>query len=794
MCSLALADFTADVLRRETGTRALGMGGAFTAVAEDTSAFFYNPAGLAKPGFQFSYSEIDTNHKDGIRKSAENGFKLGNVGYFHGKYINDELDFVQFDSWGFGVRTPLGLDYGLVFKRVIQENPDNRGSGWGADIGTIIHLTEDLKLGLTAQNFSAGNLDLKPSYRIGVSKTFDKLRLVYDHETFNPYDSPNTNQAHSGLEWDVIDGFTVRTGFNDKHPTYGLSLGIFGLIFDYAVEHKDREILYSFAAKLGNEREPKIREYAVFKKKEFLLLDLSMPVVPGQSEYSVFGGLSIGADYLTSKIRMAAEDKDIAGIVIKIGDLPNSISYVGLIQELRQELVRFKAKGKTLIVYVEGEISANTYYLVSCADKIVMSKMGAVYALGKSVTVTRMTGLLDKLGLQAETIKSGEYKDALSPFNPQFTEKQREHIEQLVFDVNEQVMSEIRAARKLTTSNIAELKDGGIIPADQALSYGLIDEIAYADKVKEFCRKVARLDHDPELIKITDLPAYELDQDLLPNFNTIAVVDIDGEIVTGKTKDNFLFGGKSVGAESVIEELKKIEERDDVKAVVLRINSPGGSALASDMIYEQVMKLKDKKKYIVASLGNVAASGGYYIAAAADLIVANKGTLTGSIGVIGQMLKGGKLLENIGVKQETIKTGEHMDMESFGRDFTEREREMLFKYQNKIYEDFKLIVAKSRDIHIEDVEKLAQGKIYSGAKAKELKLVDDFGTFYDAIDKAKSGAKISGKAKIIRVLNVEDYGWLVARSRFASMLGLDSLNLKNMLKQDSFAEFQSFIY
>jgi protease-4 len=552
--------------------------------------------------------------------------------------------------------------------------------------------------------------------------------------------------------------------------------------------------LYSVAAKLGNEKYPEIREYAVFKKKEFLSLDLTVPIVPGQSEYSMFGGLSIGADYLTSKIRMAAEDKDIVGIVIKISDLPNSISYVGLIQELRQELVRFKAKGKYLVVYVEGEISANTYYLISCADKIVMSKMGAIYALGKSLTVTRLTGLLEKLGLQADTIKSGEYKDALSPFNPEYSAKQREHIEQLIFDVNEQVMSEIRNARQLTTSNIAELNDGGIIPANQALSYGLIDEIAYADKLKEFCRKIAKLDYDPELINVTQLPAYELDQDLLPNFNTIAVVDIDGEIVTGKTKENFLFGGKTVGSDSVIEELKKIGERDYIKAVVLRINSPGGSALASDMIYEQVMKLKEKKKYIVASFGNVAASGGYYIAVAADRIVANRGKRTASICVIWQMIRGGKLFDNIGVKQETIKTGEHMDMDSFGKELTEREREMLFKYQNKIYEDFKLVVAKGRDIHIEDVEKLAQGKIYSGAKAKELKLVDDFGTFYDAIDKAKEGAEISGKAKIVRIFNAEDYGWLVARSRFASMLGLDSLNLKNMVKQNSFAEFQSFIY
>jgi len=197
--SLAFADFTADVLRRETGVRPLGMGGAFTAVAEDTSAFFYNPAGLAKPGLQFSYNEDDLSHKDELRSAVEDSFKLGNFGYQRRKYVHDELYFTEIHSYGFGVRTPQGIDYGLVYKRVLQENPEADGTAWGADLGVIVHLTPDLQLGIAAQNFCADNIDVKPSYRIGGSKTFNKLRLVYDHETFNAYDSPNSNQAHSGL-------------------------------------------------------------------------------------------------------------------------------------------------------------------------------------------------------------------------------------------------------------------------------------------------------------------------------------------------------------------------------------------------------------------------------------------------------------------------------------------------------------------------------------------------------------------------------------------------------------------
>ncbi len=794
LLNLLWADYTSDILRQETGARALGMGGAFTAIADDTSAFFYNPAGMARTNWQFSYMEDDTNHMGDTKSAIEDGFKLGNFGYARRKYINSNLDFAEIHSYGFGFRTMQGVDYGLVFKRIAQENPDTEGSAWAADLGTIIHIMPDLSFGINAQNISAASLDLYPSYRFGLVKRWDKFTVAYDHETFSPYDHPNAPQGHAGFEWEVADGFAVRTGWNDKRPTYGLSLGIFGFVWDYAIENKDREVIYRFSTKLGSERYPEIRKYAVFKKKEFLILDLTDPIIAGQPEYSLFGGMALGSDYILNKIRLAGDDKDISGIIIKMKDLPNSLGFVGIVQELRAELLRFKKNGKFVIVYIEDEISANGYYLASCADKIVMSKMSAIYSMGKSLTVTRLAGLLDKIGLSYQTLKSGDYKDSLSPYNEGYTEKQKEHVRLLVEDLNEQIVSEIRDARKISTPNFAAITDGGIITAEQALHYGLIDELGYYEKASGLMKSVAGLDYDPAVVKLEDLPAYELDGALLPDFNTIALIDIDGEITGGKSQSNFLFGGKRVGAETIIEVLKKIGERDDIRAVVVRINSPGGLAVASDMIYQKLVELRDtKKKYIVISMGNIAASGGYYIACGGNKIIANKGTLTGSIGVIGGVWKAGKLYEMLGIKEETLKTGEHMDMETLGRKLTDLEIQMLEKYQATVYDEFKLIVAKGRGMHIEDVEQVAQGKIHSGRRAKELGLVDDFGTIFDAIDEAKKGAGITGKAKIIKMINNEEYGWLMLRSRFASMLGLDGLNLHN-LKQNSLAEFNSYIY
>ena len=221
---------------------------------------------------------------------------------------------------------------------------------------------------------------------------------------------------------------------------------------------------------------------------------------------------------------------------------------------------------------------------------------------------------------------------------------------------------------------------------------------------------------------------------------------------------------------------------------------PGGEVLASDDIAQAIANFQngEKGKPVIVSMGSLAASGGYYIAAAGDKIVANKGTLTGSIGVIGEVLKASKLYEMLNIKEETIKTGEHMDMGSIGTVLTAEQKQMLQKYQQEIYDQFKLVVATGRNMHVDEVERLAQGKIYSGKKAKELKLVDELGSIYDAIDLAKTGANITGKAKIIRVIKVND-DWFVLNSKTAALLGLDQIQLKNLVKQNM-VELNSHIY
>ncbi|MDR2431612.1 MAG: signal peptide peptidase SppA [Candidatus Margulisbacteria bacterium] len=793
--SLATAVETEDILRRETGARALGMGGAFSGTASDASALHYNPAGLAKPGAQFTYSEDDLSRRF-YSSGVESALKFGNIGFGRRRFTDEDGYFVDAQSLGFGVRGKNGIDYGLAYRRVIQETPEQTGSAWTADAGLLLHFLPSLRAGLNLQNISRQGMDSDPSFRLGAAYEWQKLLLAADTEL---YTDGAAQKNHYGLEWQAADGFALRLGSNEGNLTYGLSAGLGDLIWEYAVEKTDEGSVYRFAVKLGSEFFPKIRQYSLLRRQEVLLLTLDSALIAGQSETSVLGGQNTGLDVLLQKIRVAAEDKNIAALLIRLNDLPGSISSAALWQELRAELKHFKARGKPIVVYIENDISAGAYYLATIADRIVIPSMGAVTPLGQSLTVTRMRGLLEKLGLTPVILRTGDYKDALNPFSAGFTPKQRAHIEELVSDIHNELLAEIGLSRKISSANLAELLDGSLVSGQTALAYGLVDALGYYPEAENQLRELLDIPtvngrEPPELeyIQPEQLYIYEEDNTLLPDFNTLAVVDIDGELIDGASQGDFLFGGKKSGADTLCRELRQIGRQEHIRAVVVRINSPGGSPFAADRIYQELLKLKDRKKYVVVSIGNMAASGGYYIAAAADEIYANPLALVGSIGVIGQTFKAAKLFAEWGIKQENIKTAEYADMNNLSRELTAAETAMLLRYQGEVYDQFKLAVALGRNLHISEVDTLAQGKIYTARRAADLRLVDKLGTFFDALEAAKAGARIKGRTRIIRGVKTEN-GWTQLRYNIAVALGLDKLSLKNYIRETP-AELNSHIY
>ncbi|MDR1997604.1 MAG: signal peptide peptidase SppA [Candidatus Margulisbacteria bacterium] len=791
--SVGQADMSDDILRRETGVRALGLGGAFSGVATDTSALYYNPAGLARYGVQFTYSEDDLAHNV-YQTGIDAAFKSGNVGFGRRRFVDNDNYFVDVQSLGFGMPGRRGVDYGLVYRRIIRETPEASGSAWTADAGLLFQLLPAARLGLNIQNIGRQGLTEDPSLRVGAAYNWQQFLFAADTEFHSNADS----RQHYGVEWQLADGFALRLGSNQNNLTYGLSAGLGELTWEYAVEKMAGELIYRFAVKLGNERYPEIRQYSLLKQKEVLLIELDSSLIAGQSEVSVFGGYSLGLDQLIQKIKVAAGDKNIAALIIRVRDLPNSVAYAAVLQELRAELQQFKQKGKYIVVYIENSISANTYYLATVADRIVLPAMGAITPVGKSLTVTRFKGLLEKVGLTPLIIRTGEYKDALNPWNEGFTPRQREQLENFVRDVHNELLQEIKTARAVATPDMAEVADGSLLSARNALSYRLVDALGYYEEAENQLRALLSIPTKNEpAVELTyvspaQLRSFEVDTVILPDYNTIAVVDIDGELVDGVSQSDFLFGGKKSGAETVCAELRNIGRQDFVKAVVVRINSPGGSPFAADRIYRELLKLKEKKKYIVVSVGNIAASGGYYIAAAAQEIYANSTAIVGSIGVTGQTLKAAKLFEEWGIKQDNIKTAEYADMDNIGRELTEAEIAMLLRYQAEVYDQFKLVVAQGRNLHLTEVETLAQGKIYTARRGQELKLVDKLGTFSDALEAAKKGARIKGAARVIHNVRTES-GWTQLRYNLALALGLDKLSLQN-LTRENLIEMHSYIY
>lgn len=502
--------------------------------------------------------------------------------------------------------------------------------------------------------------------------------------------------------------------------------------------------------------------------------DTSRSARPGRVEPLRFGHIELKGSYpegaapsglfgnsvetlpdVLSRLEKAAADQKLNGLILRINDPTLGWAKVN---ELAQAIRQVRNKGKRVFAFLDSA-TTHDYVVAAACDQIVMPESGELTLLGLRAEVTFYKNLLDWLHVKADMLRVGEYKSAAEPFtrtemSPEF----RREMEAILDDYLRQIVDSVSKARKIDREKLLAAIDGGPYTAQKARELGLIDKVAYEDEVEgllkgseskrpvELAKSYGKKKSDNDfsgfagMMKMMSL-LMGSEQPKRPSSRPkVAVIHAVGAIMTGKSRADFL-GGETLGSETFNKAVRQASEEKTVKAIVVRVDSPGGSALASDLMWRALQK---SGKPVIVSMGDVAASGGYYISMGANRIFAEPGTLTGSIGVVGGKVAIGGLLEKVGITTSVISRGKNSGAMSMISGFNDSERSAMQRMLNDIYGQFTHKAAQGRKMDYDKLEKLARGRVYTGAMAVKLGLVDELGTLDDAV---KFAAKAGGLSR-----------------------------------------------
>lgn len=445
---------------------------------------------------------------------------------------------------------------------------------------------------------------------------------------------------------------------------------------------------------------------------------------------------------LVTALRKGSRDEAVLGLVAHVGGHALSLAQV---QDLREAVADFRASGKPAVAWTEsfGEVGGGTvpYYLATAFDEIWVQPSGELGITGVSIQATFVRGALDKAGVIPQFGKRREYKTAVDTFTEkEMTGPAREMAGRLAESSYEQIAEGIAVRRGLAVAKIRELVDSAPLSASAGQGAGLVDELGYKSDVYDALRK--RLgEYSPLLAERYHRRGPRSLQGVLENLPwpakpVVAVVRVTGAITTGRNSGGGPFGGPRTGSDTITAALRAVADDEKVKAVVLRVDSPGGSYIASDAIRHEVLRLRATGKPVIASMGSVAASGGYFVAMPADVVVAQPGTITGSIGVLSGKGVVRDALGRIGISQEAVSEGQNARMYSAAEEFSPEQWERLEETLDRIYADFVAKAAQDRGLPEAELEALARGRVWTGADAHARKLVDELGGFERALQLA----------------------------------------------------------
>lgn len=485
------------------------------------------------------------------------------------------------------------------------------------------------------------------------------------------------------------------------------------------------------------------------------------------------GGRPLVLRQAVAAIHRAAEDDRVAGLIARV-QLPAAAP--GAVQELRAAIAAFSDVKPTL-AWAETYPGTLSYYLASAFREVWMQPSGTVGLVGFATNAMFLRDALDKVGIEAQFVARGEYKSAANIFTEdRYTDAQREADGRMIESLQSQVWQAIAESRQLSGETINELADRAPVLRDEAVTAGLIDRIGFRDEAYSRIGELsggpreagADADNHPDALPRLYLSRYARTTPKVPappipgrkSKPTVAVVTLHGPIVSGRGGPQVLpLGNSSAGGDTIAAALREAAADDEVSAIVLRVDSPGGSVTASETIWREVVRARERGKPVVASMGAVAASGGYYVSMAADEIVANAGTITGSIGVITGKLVSRELKDKLGVGSDSLRTNPNADAWSSNAPFTDEQHAQIEVETDLYYTDFVSRVADGRKLSVEQVDKVAKGRIWTGADALERGLVDELGGLRTAITRAKVLAGLDPDIKV-RVLSYPGSSWL----------------------------------
>ncbi|OYD14744.1 signal peptide peptidase SppA [candidate division WOR-3 bacterium JGI_Cruoil_03_51_56] len=679
------------------------------ATTDDALAVFANPAGLSRARqFDFYYMY---NFEKGVFW-GNNGFvaNLGPLGGF----------------WEPGNRygVALGLGKGNLGSgiRVVRDSLTRCGIGamwrplrWISLGGVWNDLNHDW--GSVMLGAGARPLGNRLSFSADVQAT-DLSNPVIGIET-EPFDGIVLGARVKPKDWSFMAGITFGLG--------KVSVGAVGT----CLRHNSIDQAGVFV-RAGKE----IRRSLIPPKPRFLEIKLSGSLVDLKPGFSLSGSRPTRTTWqLLDLVKQARDDKSIAGIVLKLEGFRMGFAQA---QELRAALEAFKAKGKKVYVYGPS-LGMLSFYIASAADKIVCHPVGDVNIPGVSIQSMFLKGTLEKLGLEFAGQRHGKYKSAVEQFTEDsLTEPNREQLEALLDVIYDEFLKGASAGRGMSRESLGLLVDHGFFMAHEAIAQGLIDTTCYEDELEDLLKQEV-----PGFRKVTEKKYLGQDEFCYDwhGRHLVAVIYASGSIASGESRTDFLTGSMTMGAKTIVRAIRAARRDKRVKAIVLRVDSPGGSGFASDLIWHE-LELAKKKKPVVVSMGNVAASGGYYISCNADRVYANPGTITGSIGGFSFKFVTEGFYNKLGAKRQVLKRGEHADAGSDVRGFTSEEDSIFQSQVDYFCRKFVQKVADGRGLSFEAVDSVAQGRVWAGRDAYEVGLVDSLGGLLTAIEWAKHQAKL----------------------------------------------------